>query len=252
MARFGPQGVVQRSLTTRLVLSFLLLSLVIVALVAGIAYVTARASLEASLQERLDAVADARADALDRWVDEQRRNVVFIGQLPGFGERARELLDGRTSAATRSAAYEGIAAVLGQAVRLTSDAEEFLLLDLDGTVRAATRPEYEGASQAGSAFFEEGASHTTVQPFYASTLTGRRTMTVGTPVFDQDGRGQRVAVLAANLNLERVDRIILEGSGLGQTGQAYLVGSDGRFVHPRLNVDPYTAGIASVGIDRAL
>jgi hypothetical protein len=36
-----------------------------------------------------------------------------------------------------------------------------------------------------------------------------------------------VAVLAANLSLERVDRIVLERTGLGATGRAYLVDADG-------------------------
>src|SRR4029078_12161754 len=94
----------------------------------------------------------------------------------------------------------------------------FLLLDLDGTVRLATQREYEGASQVGAEFFTVGRSHTTVQSVYPSTLTGQTEITVGTPVFDQDGSGQRVAVLAANLNLERGDRIVLGGTGLGETG----------------------------------
>src|SRR6476469_6801476 len=68
----GLLGLAERSLTARLVGSFFVLSLVIVAALGVIAYLSARSSLEASLYERLQAVADARADGLDRWVDEQR------------------------------------------------------------------------------------------------------------------------------------------------------------------------------------
>jgi len=149
------------------------LSLVIVAALGVVANLSARSSLEASLYERLQAVIDARADGLDRWIDEQRRNVVFVGQLPGFGDDARTLLDASSSPADQTAARERLLKVLMKAAEGTGDAQEFLLLDLDGTVRLATQREYEGASQVGAEFFTVGRSHTTVQSVYPSTLTGQ-------------------------------------------------------------------------------
>ncbi len=38
-------------------------------------------------------------------------------------------------------------------------------------------------------------------------------------------------MLAANLNLERIDGIVLPHNGIGTTGAAYLVGRDHRFVN---------------------
>ena len=75
-------------------------------------------------------------------------------------------------------------------------------------------------------------------------------MTVATPLFDRTG--QRVAVLAANLNLERLDQIVLPAQGLGSTGQSYLVGSDGRFVSSTLRTGAYTGRLSSHGIAVAL
>ena len=82
-----------------------------------------------------------------------------------------------------------------------------------------------------------------------SDLTGSPTITVASPLFDQNGGGQRVAVLAANLQLERLDRIILERTGLGETGQTYLVGGDSRFVHERMNTGADANGVR-LGRDR--
>ena len=75
---------------------------------------------------------------------------------------------------------------------------------------------------------------------------------MASPLFDQNGGGQRVAVLAANLQLERLDRIILERTGLGETGQTYLVGGDSRFVHERMNTGADANGVHSAGIDDAV
>ena len=241
-----------RSLRARLVAYFLLLAGITVAIVGAVVYVRATDDLTRSVFERLEAVAEVKADSLDRWIDEQRRNVVFVGSIPGLGDDARVYLADGSTDEEREAAREPLEKTLGVVVQQTSDAQEFLILDLDGTVAISTRPEHVGSSQAAEEFFVRGVSHTTVQNAYTSTLTGLPTITVSTPLFDRDGRGRRVGVLAGNLNLERIDRIVLEGTGLGDTGATYLVGPDGRFLHARLSQGEYADGVDSEGIRRAL
>ena len=114
-------------------------------------------------------------------------------------------------------------------VSQTADAQEFLVLDLDGKVVASTVPNHEGRNQANEGWFQKGSSGTYVQPVATSSLTGKPTITVATPLFDRSG--QRIGIVAANLNLERLDRIVLPATGLGKTGASYLVGKNGHFVH---------------------
>ena len=238
----------RRSLRARLVGSFLVLSIVTVIVVGAIAYVRATGDLTESVYSRLDAVAAIKADALDRWVKEQSRNVVFVGVVPGVGDDARTFLDASGSPVARSGAGDRLREILETVVSKTADAEEIYILDLDGNVQLSTFAAHEGKTQADEAFFSTGSSHTTVQNVYRSTLTNLPTITVATPLFDQDGFGRRVAVLAANLSLERVDRIVLDRTGLGSTGQAYLVDADGRLIQGQTTRD---GGVrSSVAIDR--
>jgi PAS domain S-box-containing protein len=223
-------GPFRRSLRARLVGYFLGLSTITVLVVGVIVYARATSDLTTSVYERLDAVAGLKADALDRWIDEQSRNVVFVGVMPGVGDDARVYLDLASNASERDAAEDSLRQVLATVVSQTADAEEILVLDLEGTIRMSTLADHEGLSQAEESFFVTGSSHTNVQNAYRSTLTGRPTITVATPLFDRDGKGQRVAVIAANLSLQRVDRIVLERTGLGATGRAYLVGRDGELI----------------------
>lgn len=48
------------------------------------------------------------------------------------------------------------------------------------------------------------------------------------PLFDEHKR--RVGVLASHLNLDRIDRLILERTGLGASGETYLVNTSNVFV----------------------
>lgn len=243
----------------RLVLTFLALSLLMVGIVGTVSYLRARSSLETSVFDRLSAAEQLKADSLDRWIDEQRRNVVFVaGLLGGFqsgpssgvGKNVSDVLSHRPGDRSGARAREDIRSVLQYVVAQTADAQEMLVLNLDGRVVVSTVPSHERVNQAREKYFERGSSGTYVQPVAQSSLAGRPTITVGTPLFDRDG--QRIGVVAANLNLERLDRIVLPSAGLGSTGQAYLVGKDGRFVHTRLRTGRYAGRVASKGIKGAL
>ena len=247
----------RRSLVARLVLTFMVLSVLTVGIVGAVSYLRARDALETSAFERLETAAEQKSDSLDRWIDEQRRSVVFAAGLVGgyqsgsveLGRQVRELLStGRGAASER--ARDAVVDVLDYAVSQTADAQELLVLDLRGRVVASTVPAHEGASQSGEAYFRRASSKTSVQPVAASSLTRLPTITISTPLFDPDG--QRIGVVAANLNLERIDRIVLQGTGLGDTGETYVVGTDHRFVHAKLNSGAFARGVSSVGIGRGL
>jgi PAS domain S-box-containing protein len=209
---------------------FLLLSSVTVLVVGAVVYVRATNDLTNAVYDRLDAAAALKTDALSRWIDEQTRNVVYVGAIPGFGDDARVFLDASATTAARDQAGQRLRNDLGTVVRQMSDAEEIFILDLNGTVRLSTLARDEGASQASQSFFAGGSSQPTVQNVYTSSLSGRPTITVATPLFDKNGAGQRVAILAANLSLQRVEAIVQGRTGLGQTGRTYLVGPDHQLI----------------------
>ena len=217
----------RRSLRARLVASFLVVSAITVVVVGAVVYARATDDLTASVYDRLDAVVGIKADALDRWIDEQTRNVGLVSIMPGVGDGTRDLLDPATPPAIAADADKRLRALLATMVAQTADAEEIFMVDLAGTVKLSTFPGHEGASVATEDFFTTGSARTTVQNTYRSPLTGQPTITVATPLFDADGKGQRVAVVAANLSLARLDRIVVERTGLGATGKAFLVGPEG-------------------------
>ena len=236
----------------RLVGTFLVLSIVMVGIVCVVTYYRAKASLESSVYARLGAVADAKTTALDSWVADQQRNLVFVGTLPQVGDEANQLLDPRATAAQRRGARSRLEQQLTSVVSHTTDAQEFLLLSPKGTVAVSTVPGHAGKSQATALYFTQGLSHTAVENPYSSTLTGEPTITVSTPLFLQGGGGRQIGVLAANLNLQRIDGIVLPHNGLGTTGSAYLVGRDHRFVNKILATGAYSGVIHSAGIDSAV
>ena len=241
-----------KSLMARLVGYYLLLSLLTVILMGGSVYSQAAESLKESSYDRLRAVAVLKETSINRWVDEQRRNLTFIAWLPEIQEQAGTLLDPGSDSASYQQAYSVLANYLIYVVSSVSDAEELFILDLNGTVVLSTSASQEGLKRGAMPYFQNGRTNTTVQPFYSDPDSGKPMVTVATPIFDSQKR--RVGVLAGHLNLARIERIVLERSGLGESGETYLVNTSYRFVStpPFYNPQQSQDDIHSIGVDRAL
>jgi signal transduction histidine kinase/HAMP domain-containing protein len=241
----------KKSLMARLVGYYLLLSLVTVGLVGIIAFTRAREALKQSIFNRLEAVSTLKEDALNRWIDDQRRDVVFIAWLPEVGEQAGLLLSRPESSSEFQTAYTILSEYLKFLVTSTSDSAELFILDLDGNIILSTDKSHEGLSQAEAPFLIQGRSKLT-QSIDTSPLTGQPTITIATPLFDEHKR--RVGVLASHLNLPRIDRLILERTGLGSSGEIYLVTTSNLFVSSEAlySNQEYPTGVHSEGIDAAL
>lgn len=241
----------KKSLMARLVGYFLMLSLLTVSLVGIIAYTRAREALKQSIFTRLEAVATLKETTLNRWIDDQRRDVVFIAWLPEVGEQSGILLNSPPDSAEYQSAYAILSAYLKFLVTSTSDSAELLILNLDGKIVLSTDKSHEGQLHSESIFFIEGRSRLS-QSIETSLLTEGPSITIATPLFDE--RKRRVGVLASNLNLPRIDRLILEQTGLGSSGETYLIDNDNRFVAAEAlysNVE-YPTGVHSEAIEAAL
>ncbi|MFA4824835.1 MAG: PAS domain S-box protein [Methanoregula sp.] len=247
-----PLTFLKKSLTTRLVCSFLLLSLVIVSLVGFFAYVQATGALKQSVFDRLEAVSTLKEDGFDHWVDDQLQNAVMIAWMPAVREQTGTLLSTSGSDPKHKIAYTSLSEYLNLVVTRNSYSEELLILDMNGTVVVSTDKTIEGQSLASAPFFSEGQSKTFVQNVYVSSLTGRPIITIVTPIFDPQGR--RIGVLASHLSLARIDRIILERTGLGTSGETYLVDRSHTIIsETSLPKQGLSAGkVYSEGIDTAL
>lgn len=244
--RFLPQ-----TLMTRLVSSFLLLSLIIVGLVVVLAYNLARQSLTESVFERLQAAAAVKAEQIGRWVDSQRREVIYLASQPAIKRFGRTLVEQPPESADRITA-DRLRSLLELAVINMPDLKEvFLLTDRGARVVVSTSPENEGQYRVSDGYFTAGRFQTYVQPVHPSPISLEPTMTVATPL--TAGDGQRLGVLAAHLDLSRMDRITLERTGLGRTGEAYLVDRVNVFVSAeRFGRPQYRRGVHSFGIDEAV
>ena len=242
----------RRNLTARLICTFLIFSLLIVSLVGCIAYFHATQSLTRSVYDRLDAVATIKEDGLNNWVEDQTQTVVMIAGLPGIRKQSSLLFSSPNTSLERKQAYAELASFLQQVVSRMVYTDEIFIIDLNGTIAVSSDATHEGKSVAMDSYFQEGRSKTLATTVYSVSLTEKPHIIIVTPLFDMGGK--RIGVFASRLSLAHIDRIILERTGLGTSGETYLVDRSKKIVSesPLMKKGTSSLFVQSEGIDSAL
>ncbi len=240
-----------KSLVSRLVLSFLGVSLITVLIMGYLSYERARAALESAVYERINATLELKEDALNRWVDEKVDDLIFVKTQQRFHRSAELLLSG-TDREGMSSAYSVLFGVFQTMFVNMQDFSEIALLSRPGgRVVVSSKLENEGDFRLSDTYFIQGLKGTCIQEVYLSPVTFQPIITVATPIRDETGRA--IGVMAAHLDMDRMDEIILRRSGLGESGEAYLVDSTNTFVAGRgFGRADYPRGAHSPGIKKAL
>ena len=75
-------SLLRHSFVARLVAGFLLLSLLTVIAVSYIAYNRAMAALVSSVYERLKVAVTLKENELNRWIEDQKQEIIFLAKSP--------------------------------------------------------------------------------------------------------------------------------------------------------------------------
>ena len=242
----------RKSLVARLVVSFLFLSLLTVVVITIIAYSQARNALIDSVYERLKVAVTLKENELNRWINDQKQEIVYLAKSPEIRDNSALILGRDAAHHYFKKAYFDLSENANAFIKRNPYFREISILSAEGgRVIFSTNPEHEYIYQAHNLYFTEGLSKTFVQNVYPSPLTTEPTLTVATPLLNE--KAEKNGVLAVHFNLDWMDRLVLENAGLGETGETYLVDQYSDFVSGlRFGRDDFPRGVHTYGIDEAV
>lgn len=247
----------KQHLMLRLVSYYLLLSLATAALVAFITYDRARDKLKQTVFDRLTAVANLKEEDLRRWVSEQRDDVTLLVELPGFRDQVEYLMQTHPSEQARAqleyqSAYRFLSDYLTTALQNKASYRELAIISrAGGRVIISTEKRSEGQYRNQDSYFLQAGEDAFVQNTYISPHTGDLTITIAVPLVGSDGRA--LGILVAHLDVGEMDNIVLERSGLGRSGETYLVDQHNIVITGgRFDPQEFPRGVHTEGVRLAL
>jgi signal transduction histidine kinase/CheY-like chemotaxis protein len=241
----------QLSLTTKIANYFLLLALMTVGIVGGVAYFRAKKALQQAAFDRLNVTATLKESEISRWFEDQQRDFLLTTQMPDVRANLTILLQSEAKSEKKQA-YHILSQYLAKVRQIKPSLREIFILDRSNKIILSTNSQREGDYEilANITYIEQVAIGESFAPiFYPSPVTGKVAITLAKPLGD-------LGMILVHLDLERIDRIVRDNTGLGDSGESYLIGSlisKNTFLAGKAQSNqPINEGIESAGINAAM
>jgi signal transduction histidine kinase/HAMP domain-containing protein/ActR/RegA family two-component response regulator len=177
--------------------------------------------------DQLVSVAVLKEAEIRRWARELQWNLLVLAQDGNFIESAPRMLELDRDHTDYQSAENATVDLLLMALVDHAAFEDFYILDRQGEIVASTDPAIIGENRRLYPYFTAGLHKSGIHVQTVSFSGGDadlNSVVVVTPI--QDAGGRPLGVLAGKAELDALNDIMLQWTGLGETGETYLVGTN--------------------------
>jgi len=113
---------------------------------------------------------------------------------------------------------------------------DIFILDKKGIIIASSDKENIGEDKSNNSYFLGGKEGASIKDAYISSDIQQKTLAFSSPILNEEDNGF-FGVVVLRVFPERLFRITIERTGLGRTGETYLVNKDGYMITPSRFID---------------
>ncbi|MBN1650456.1 MAG: response regulator [Bacteroidales bacterium] len=218
------------SIRTNLTFWFLILSLLPLIVAMFISFSVSSNAFEERSYNKLITIRDLRVEQVNTWLDER------IGDLKIFAQNtdAKLLVDAITKPdtdLTNKTEEQAVRNILYNYQKAYQVYEEIYIINSQtGEVDISTNQSNEGLDKKGEPIYTEAIrlDRVYISPIHYSSETGKNILTLSAPLYDDWNMNSKViGVLVANIDLSMsLYPLLLNTTGLGETGEALIVDKD--------------------------
>jgi signal transduction histidine kinase len=246
-----------RQLRGTLIVSLILFAVIPVLVTLTIILRQIDVQMRQQVEQQLESAAELKIDQIELWIDNSQTFLSLILANPATENQIFSLI---TSVSNHELSDEQlqqhpISELLHKELIAQTTFEEFFIYTRRGQVIASSDADQIGGFVTNEHYFLDSLKAQTIQSPYFELGRDELTMLVTLPLVDPT-TSKTVGVMAGRLSLDTLGEIMTERTGLGDTGETYLVSLDNNYlVTPsRFEAEGYTLKqrYRSAGIDRAL
>jgi len=201
--------------------------------------------------DQLESVSTLKTAEIDAWLKSAHDSLHIIEKSFLFNDSIDTIL---TTDEADEALSTQISKVLADSISDSTVLESVFVYNQDGHVQLASNQADIGKIVKQQPYFKGSlsADEFYIQPPFYDISTAELTMIVSDTIFNE--LGEEIGVVAARLNIQTLTDIMLERSGLGESGETYLISRENNYFLTDSRFDGYTKNRAytSIGIEEAL
>jgi PAS domain S-box-containing protein len=213
-----------------------------------------RSQSERQIITQLESVAELKQDQINQWLESNELVIDgFLADEDKHIQMAGLATSGTVDIPTQTIVNSDLRALAAfHAHADASHFRKFFLYDRQGNVFASSVEADIGKVVANQSYFASSLKGPYLQPPYYAVGDAALTMLLTRPLHDLSG--QLVGVLVGDVNLTELGQIMIARTGLGDSGETYLVSHESNYLltPSRSPNYPLNRAYDSLGIDRAL
>lgn len=212
-------------IASKISLSLLVTAVILTTVAVTAVYRVVQSNLEKAIYAHLTTVAKSRASHIETFLEEHRQTVELLAAEAIFKELFSTAKDNLEYSRISNGAYKKITNV----TEIHKEILEVIVLDKSGTVVAAAHEASVGSDRSADESYLKGKESTRIRDIHISKVPGRPAMEIAVPVFLD---GELLGVVVAALNVTELFQITADRTGLGETGEIYLINKDAYMISP--------------------
>ena len=215
-------------IANKISLSFLAVALILVSTAGTTVYIIVKDNLQKSIYNNLATAVTSRTNHIETYL---KMLETSVGQLSKSDTLENFLKIKDREDPRLNEVFQLAIRRLKKTKEVNSSILEFLLLDATGKVVASSNESDIGADKSTDAFFLGGQKKTFIKDVYYSQLVKEPLMAVSSPFLDSH-TGEFLGVIVARVRLNELNNIVTNRTGLGKTGEIYIVNKYGFMITP--------------------
>jgi len=208
------------------VLSFFLTAIVFTAVIGPPVYIIGKKDMEHAILAHLTTTAQSRAHHIQTFLDSNKEN---IKQLSKSVVIERLLINVSTDQCEEK--YADVTRRLENTVSIMKNIYDIMVLNKNGIIIASSDGGDIGRDKSGDDMFIGGEKGVFIKGAHVSDDKKLYSIAFSSPVVAEGG-GDILGVIVARVSLHILNRITTDRTGLGNTGEIYLVNRDGYMITP--------------------
>ncbi len=213
-------------------LSFLMTAIILTTVGLSISYTVVRNDIEKAIFAHLMTAAKSRADHIETVLKEHKDTVELLANdillknsLKSTVNNIPDLKD------TKETLADMAIEELKEALKTEEHIYEIFILNPNGKIIISTDRSNIGLDRSEDTYFKEGKKGTYIKDAYFSETTKKNSIAIATPILDNEDK-QFLGVFVSQLELTGLYKITTDRTGLGQTGEIYLINKNGYMISP--------------------
>jgi signal transduction histidine kinase len=210
-------------IATKITFSFLLLIVLIMVVAISVMHVVGKRYMTNAIFAHLISTSEARADYINKYLE---MHEVIVNQLS-----ESIILEEFLSTSREAPDYAERFEIAAEGLKRTQEANinlfyECFVLSLEGKIVASSNRASVGLDRAGDDYFLGAKKEVYIKDAYYSKCTKQPTLTFSAPITNHKTK-EFLGVVVNKVSLSSLDEITADRTGLGKTGETYLVNKNG-------------------------